>query len=277
MGVMLPEGMNPPLAIVKHNVLLVHGTQEAIKLVREILAYFDKPAKQVEIATKFVEVDAIQDKPFAIDWFVSSGGAEWYNLGFAPGEGIQVARFRRGTFEKELRSLLAEGHAQIINEPFVTTPNNIPAQVCFSTELPYFYATITYNQHGQRTVEYESDTVSLSRSLIVTARILADDTIVLDLEPEIDDQFGTVVGPDGTILPIVSTQTAYVQGVRVPDGDTIVIGGLVRRHKTPGLKGASGEEMPIIGEKFLSKLAEQPNKELLIFVTPRIIREVPRE
>ncbi len=82
-------------------------------------------------------------------------------------------------------------------------------------------------------------------------------------------------GPDGTALPIVSTQTAYTQ-VRVPDGDTIVVGGLVRRAETrarsdapqPGTAAEESEEPPA---------AVLRDTELLIFVTPRIIREVPRE
>jgi len=277
MGIMLPEGMMPPVALMQQNVLLVHGTQEAIDKFREILAIFDKPAKQVEIAAKFIEIETTQDKAFGIDWFVSNGATEFFNLGFAPGEGISVARFRRGRFEAELRTLISEGRAQVINEPRVTTQNNMPAEVNFSTEIPYFYATITYNQFGQREVDYESDTVSVMQALYVTPRISEDDSIVLDLQPEIDDQVGTVVGPNGETLPIISTQTAYTQ-VRVPDGDTLVIGGMIRRNETHNIrKTPLLSEIPIIGDLFKSKKTAIRNSELLIFVTPRIIREIPRQ
>jgi len=257
--------------------LLVHGTQDAIDKFREILAFFDKPTKQVEIEARFVEVQTSKDKAFGIDWFVANGSAEFFNLGFAPGEGTSVARFRRGRFEAELRTLLSEGRAELINAPRVTAQNNMEASVDFSTEIPYFYATVSYNEFGQRTVDFQTETVSVTQSLYVTPRILEDDTVVLMLEPEIDDQVGTVVGPNGEVLPIVSTQTAYTQ-VRVADGDTIVIGGFTRTNedvnirKTPLLSS-----LPVIGNLFRSRTVSRRKSELLIFVTPTIIREIPRE
>ncbi len=82
-------------------------------------------------------------------------------------------------------------------------------------------------------------------------------------------------GPDGTVLPIVSTQTAYTQ-VRVPDGDTIVIGGLVRRAESPTPTETAPPETAA-EESEEAQAAARGDTELLIFVTPRIIREVPRE
>jgi len=276
-GVSLPEGMEPPLAILDQNVLLVHGTQEAIDKFREILAFFDKPVKQVEIEARFVEVQTTKDKAFGIDWFVANGSAEFFNLGFAPGTGINVARFRRGRFEAELRTLLSQDRAELLNAPRVTAQNNMQASVNFTTEIPYFYATITYNEFGQRTVDFETETVSVSQSLFVTPRILEDDSVVLMLEPEIDDQVGTVVGPNGEQLPIVSTQSVQTQ-VRVADGQTLVMGGMTRTNETVNIrKTPLLHSLPIIGNLFRSRTTSQRRSELLIFVTPTIIREIPRQ
>jgi len=273
----LPEGMEPPLAILDQNVLLVRGTQEAIDKFREILSIFDKPTKQVKIETRFVEVQTSKDKAFGIDWFVANGAAEFFNLGFAPGTGMNVARFRRGRFEAELRTLLSEGRAELVNAPQVTAQNNMEASVDFTTEIPYFYATTTYDEFGNREVNFEIDSISVTQSLYVTPRILGDDSVVLRLEPQIDDQSGTVVSPDGTVLPIVSTQAAYSE-VRVHDGETIVMGGFTRINddinirKTPLLSS-----LPIIGNLFRSRTVSKRRSELLIFVTPTIIRDIPRQ
>ena len=269
--------MEPPLAILDLNVLLVHGTQEAIDEFRELLAFFDKPTKQVEIETRFVEVQTSRDKAFGIDWFVANGSAELFNLGFAPGTGTSVARFRRGRFEAELRTLLSEGRAELINAPRVTAQNNRQATVQFTTEIPYFFATTTYDEFGNREITHEIASVFVAQSLYVTPRILADDSVELLLEPTIDDQVGTVVGPNGEVLPIVSSQSAYTQ-VRVHDGETIVIGGFTRINedinirKTPLL-----HSLPIIGKLFESRTVSKRRSELLIFVTPTIIRDIPRQ
>jgi len=63
--------------------------------------------------------------------------------------------------------------------------------------------------------------------------------------------------------------------VLVPDGDTVVIAGLVRRSKIVAPKGKPEADIPVVGELFKSRLEAQPDKELLIFVTPRIIGEIP--
>jgi len=273
----LPEGMQPPLAVLDQNVLLVHGTQEAIDKFREILSIFDKPTKQVEIETRFVEVQTSKDRAFGIDWFVANGSAEFFNLGMAPGVGINVVRFRRGRFEAELRTLLSDSRVELVNAPRVTAQNNMQASVDFTTEIPYFYARTTYDEFGNRTVSFEVDSVSVTQSLYVTPRILADDSVTLELEPQIDDQSGTVVGPDGEVFPIVSTQSAYSR-VRVHDGETIVMGGFNRVNedinirKTPLLSS-----LPIIGNLFRSRTVSKRRSELLIFVTPHIIRDIPRE
>jgi len=106
-------------------------------------------------------------------------------------------------------------------------------------------------------------------------RINADDTITIELYPILEDQVGEVVGPNGETMPIIVSQEVSTT-VTVADGDTIVLGGLIRKNEaytfqnTPLLS-----KLPVIGKLFRSKRARSSNSELLIFVTPRIIREVP--
>ncbi len=273
---LLPEGMQPPMAYMPLNALLVMGRQDAIDKFREILSLLDQPAKQVEIHTKFLEVQTTEDTAFGIDWWVANGSMEVFNLGFAPAIGASnVVRWKRGDFQTELRTLLESSRAKVINEPFVTAQNNLSAQIDFSTDIPYFTATITYNQFGQREVDYQDSTVSVSHSLYVTPRINVDDTVTMDLQPWIQDQVGFVEGPNGVQLPIVSSQTVYTQ-VRVADGETVVLGGMIRKNDTlTGRKTPLLHKIPIIGSLFRSRTSQRRSSELLIFVTPKIVREVP--
>jgi len=274
---MLPAGMYPPMAYMPLNQLLVQGTQEAIDQFREILSMLDQRAKQVEIACKFVEVEVTKDNAFGIDWSVANGALEVFNLGFAPGVATNnVVRWQRGRFETELRVLLQDSRAQVINEPRITTENNMEGYITFDTVIPYFSASITYNQFGQRTVEYNNDQVTVSHSLDVLPRINGDDTISLELTPNISDVVGSVQSPDGTSLPITSNQ--YVSAkVTVADGETLVIGGIIRKNDTyTGRQTPLLYKLPIIGGLFRSRTQASRSSELLIFVTPRIVREVPR-
>ena len=122
---LLPGDMSPPIAFMPENALLVQGTQEEIDEFREILMMLDVKVKQVEIATKFIEVQTTDDQSLGIDWSISNGSLEFFNQGLAPGEAVNnVVRFARGRFEAQLAALRANGRATVINEPHVITMNN---------------------------------------------------------------------------------------------------------------------------------------------------------
>jgi len=151
-------------------------------------ALIEQAGPLIQIEARFVEVEVKEDSAFGIDQFVANGAAEFSNPGFAPGRGINVALFRRGRFESELRALLTEGRAELVNAPRVTTRNNQPATVSFTREIPYFYATVSYDEHGNRTEERHEETVFSRDSFKVTPRILEDNSIILDLEVETQER-----------------------------------------------------------------------------------------
>lgn len=277
LGDMLPGDMEPPTAFLDQNALIVRGTQAEIDEFTELVKMLDVKSRQVEISTKFISVQTTGAEAFGIDWSVSNGSLEFWNLGFAPSEAVNNAvRYSRGRFSATLAALQSSGRAMVINEPRVTCPNNQYAEVNFYTTIPYFTATTEYNQFGQRiNTEVESDFIDVENSLYVMPRINADDSVTMYLEPELQDNVGEVEGPNGETIPIITTQ--YVSTtVTVPDGDTIVMGGLIRKsesftfQETPLLA-----QLPVIGKLFRSKSANTSNSELLIFVTPRIIRDIP--
>jgi len=276
---MLPGEMEPPVAFLPLNALLVRGTQSEIDQFTELVEKLDVRTKQVEIATKFVDVQTTAQNALGIDWSIANGALEFWNLGFAPAEAVNsVIRYSRGRFQGMLAALQSDGRATVVNEPHVTCPNNSYAEVNFYTSIPYFIATTEYNQFGQRIAsEVDVEYIDVENSLYVMPRINADDSITVFLEPELEDNVGEVIGPNGEAIPIITTQFVSTQ-VTVPDGDTIVMGGLIRKdvsfsyQKTPLL-----HKLPIIGKLFESKHARTSNSELLIFVTPRIIRDVPAQ
>jgi type II secretory pathway component GspD/PulD (secretin) len=274
----LPEDMEPPVAFMPQNALLVAGTQEDVDKFREILDLLDKPAKQVEIAAKFIEVQTTNDNALGIDWSLSNGTLEFFNQGFAPGEAVNnVVRYASGRFEAQLNALLSSGRATVINEPHVVTMNNQFAEINFLTTIPYFSAQVSYNQFGNREVDFTSDFIDVENSLWVVPRINADDSITVYMEPTLDDTVGEVEGPNGERIPIVTSQYVSTQ-VRVGDGETIVLGGLIRKDESSTLRETPLlSRIPIIGKLFRAKRLNKRNSELLVFVTPRIVRDIPAQ
>jgi len=258
--------------------LLVQGSQEDIDRFKEILDLLDKPSKQVEISAKFVNVQTTSQNALGIDWSISNGSLEIFNQGFAPAEAVNnVIRYSHGRFTTQLNALISTGRATVINEPHIVTQNNQFAEIDFTTTIPYFSATISYNQYGTREVDFEEDEVDVTNSLWVVPRINADDSVTVYLEPELDDQVGEVEGPNGEVIPIVTEQYLSTT-VRVGDGETIVLGGLIRKNESSTSKQTPLlSRIPILGPLFRSKNQSKDNEELLVFVTPRIIRDVPKQ
>ncbi|MCE5237268.1 hypothetical protein LLH23_02105 [bacterium] len=278
LGSMLPGEMEPPIAFLPQNALLVQGSQEDIDRFKEILDLLDKPSKQVEISAKFVNVQTTSQNALGIDWSISNGSLEIFNQGFAPAEAVNnVIRYTHGRFTTQLNALITSGRATVINEPHIVTQNNQFAEIDFTTTIPYFSATISYNQYGTREVDFEEDEVDVTNALWVVPRINADDSVTVYLEPELDDQIGEVEGPNGEVIPIVTEQYLSTT-VRVGDGETIVLGGLIRKNESSTSKQTPLlSRIPILGPLFRSKNQTKDNEELLVFVTPRIIRDVPKQ
>lgn len=274
---LLPGEMEPPTAFLDQNALIVKGTQDEIDRFTEIINLLDVKTREVEISAKFVNVQTTGQDALGIDWTVSNGALEFWNLGFAPATAVNnVVRYSRGRFQATLAALVQNGRATVVNEPRVTCPNNQFAEVNFYTSIPYFVATSEYNQFGQRVAtEVDIEEAYVENSLYVMPRINADDTVTLYLEPLLEDQIGEVVGPDGQAVPIITSQFVSTT-VTVPDGDTVVMGGLIRKDESTNYNHTPLlSKLPIIGPLFRSKTFRQSNSELLIFVSPRIVRDIP--
>lgn len=275
-GSMRPPGVDTVIAFMPQNALLVSGEPAAIDRLRELLTLLDQPAKQVEIATKFLEVELTDEHAQGIDWWVSNGSLEFFQLGFAPGEAVNnLVRWSRGKFSATLGVTNSRNRGTVINEPHIVAQNNMPAIIDFSTTLYYTTATVTYNEFGQRTVDYTTEPIDVAQTLEVTPRINADDTVTMYLTPNMSDQVGTYVGPLGENNPIISDQYVETQ-VTVADGETVVLGGLIRKQKQLNNKNTPLlSEIPFIGRLFQSRRYSDQSSELLIFVTPRIVRDIP--
>ncbi len=284
------EFMQPPIAYMPQNALIVQGLPDEIDQVKEMVSQLDVVAKQVEISVKFVQVTINATKSFGIDWTVTDSQLEFFNLGFAPASAVNnVVRFSKGRFTATLAAALSDGRATVMAEPIVTTQNNLQAEIDFYTEIPYFSATVTYNEFGNRTVDYSTgggtggangggNMIYLNNSLTVTPRINGDDSITMECYPEIDQQVGTVTGPNGESMPITSNWYIYVPQVTVADGETLALGGMINKTEDENYRSTPLlSEIPILGELFRSKTKTISNSEVLIFVTPRIVRTIPRE
>jgi type IV pilus assembly protein PilQ len=168
----------------------------------------------------------------------------------------------------ELSALQAEGNGRIVSTPRVITANNIEARIEQGVEIPYQESASS----GATTTQFKEAVLSLT----VTPQITPDDRIIMDLLVTKDSVGEVVPSATGGFVPSIDTRSVDTQ-VLVDDGETVVLGGIyeVENRDTFSKVPVLGD-IPGLGYLFRSRSSVDNNAELLIFVTPRILREGAR-
>lgn len=173
-------------------------------------------------------------------------------------------------------ALRQQGTVEIISKPRIRALNNQTALIKVGTETPFFAQSSTFLQSAGGTTQTQGDQimmVTVGAILAITPQISDDGLISLDISPVLTSLVGTERSPSGTATaPILDTKQASTM-VRVPSGATVVLGGLIQterarnKRKVPLLG-----DIPGVGLLFTGHYDAKRKKELVIFLTPRLIQ-----
>jgi type IV pilus assembly protein PilQ len=160
----------------------------------------------------------------------------------------------------EISALQSDGKGKIISNPRVITADNVEAIIEQGTEIPYQQATSS----GATSISFRKATLSLK----VKPQVTPDDNVIMVLEVHKDS-----VGTQTTAGPSIDTKQVNTQ-VLVENGGTVGIGGIFTQteQKTINKVPLLGD-IPIVGSLFKNELNTNDRNELLIFITPRILRD----
>jgi type IV pilus assembly protein PilQ len=166
----------------------------------------------------------------------------------------------------ELSALEADNRGKVVSSPRVITADKKRAVISQGTEIPYLTAAAS----GATTVSFKPATLELA----VTPRITPDDRIIMDLEVK-KDSVGALIpsGTAGGTIPSIDTKKVSTQ-VLVDNGDTIVLGGIFEQTtRTTVDKVPFLGDLPLVGYMFKRTVKQDDKTELLIFVTPKIVKD----
>ena len=272
------------------NTLLIRDTAKSIEDIKRMISVLDVSVRQVVIEARMVTVKDDMNEELGIRWGATNTDGEGtvsgtiagvdtarggtvpsitdrlnVNLPVASPAGtiaFQVARLANGTIlDLELSALERENKGEIIASPRITTANQKEAYIEQGVELPYQEAASS----GATATQFKKAVLSLK----VTPHITPDDKVILDLIVTQD----TVSSISSGSAPAIDTQRIATQ-VLVNNGETIVLGGIYQQSivstisKVPLLG-----DIPYLGLLFRTSSQLNEKKELLIFVTPRIVTE----
>ncbi len=295
------------------NTLLVQDTAENLTAIRNMVATLDIPVRQVLIESRIVIVaddfsrdlgvragftrvsDDVKDlmaisgsaqatdsimgsaldnlansgQPFPVE--VPFGPAfERYNVNMPVANpagriALSILDFDDFLIDLELSAAQNEGRGEIKSTPRVITANQREAIIEQGVEIPYQESASS----GATTTQFKKAVLSLK----VTPQITPDDRVILDLVVTKDSVGQLVPSATGGFVPSIDTRNIQTQ-VLVKDGQTVVLGGIMETERRDTVKKVPGlGDVPVLGGLFRTKGKVNNRDELLIFVTPKILRE----
>jgi type IV pilus assembly protein PilQ len=270
------------------NSLIVKDTAEVIERMKKIVELLDAQTPQVLIESKIVEVSERYSKEigldqglgFGYDPFSASALAGTNNGSFsfstAPTStaslfGLSIKRFNKLiNLDFQLKLMESESKGKIISSPKVITKNNVAANIT-QDESTYFLDTntTTGTTGVTTTTAWKAQTSRLE--LAVTPQVTNEGSISLEVEVKKDSLTPTsqLGAPQDEVKRVVKTQ------VLVDNGATVVIGGIYSYSQSENHSGIPFlKDVPLIGWLFRTKYNPASiKKELIIFLTPRIINQ----
>lgn len=259
--------------------LMITASRDKMDIIREYFVRINTPLPQVLIEAQIVALDDGFEKSAGINWKFGGSyqgpikptakplGVPDPAVGGTvvdPTEGFEFGQWNLSNLVATLELAQAQNKGKILSQPKLMTLSGNEARIHIGTRYPYKSST-TLNQSGgtAENVQY----VDVGILLNVTPQVnTKSGTIVMKLSPEVSD----VVGFRNDAPIITSRQTDTI--VEVADGETVVIGGLLRDED---LKSKSGvpilREIPVIGEFFRYSNKSRNKTNLVIMITPRVV------
>ena len=259
----------------KNNQIIITDTADKIAKAEEIAVQIDKVTSQVIIEARVVEVNENYTKELGFSWnlgvgpvSVNNGGAAWtssvaMNYPAATNNGLGLSYTKIAgtpfTLDAALTALETNGNGKILSAPKILTLNNKKAKIKQGQEIGY----LERDSAGGSSVKFKDVDLLLE----VTPHVTPDNRISLTIMIQKNDVTGFVDG-----VPVISTNEAETQ-LLVNDGDTIVIGGIIKASSSNEKNGFPGlYQMPLVGWMFGRRLEKVDNNELLIFMNPKIVQ-----
>jgi general secretion pathway protein D len=262
----------------KTNTLLLTGPSQSFTMVESIIAQLDRRTPQVFIQVAIVDVTLDDSTKFGVEW---NWANDPHNANNAPTKqdvktGFGLADEKLGlkysvisdNLQSLLHALTTRSNVRVYSTPSITTADNVPATISIGQDVPFVSSSEeTSNGNLRQAVEFKNVSIALN----VTPHVsLSSGLISLDVHQTINELMGREVEMNA---PIIANREAKTT-VMVNDGQTIVIGGIIKENSEKVTSGVPFlSKLPLIGEMFKSRTRKGAQSELMVFLTPRILRD----
>jgi type IV pilus secretin PilQ/predicted competence protein len=307
----LSSGEAPQVDVRTNTIFFREGKTNADKVMR-FLESIDSPTKQVMIEARLVEVTANPQQSYGINWGGVTGSASTpmtvkyggSNLATtagtspltAPTSGVfqlndivksaanvsslansvagQTSILSIQQMSLTMRLLNEDADAEFLANPRIVAANNEKATIKITRNQPV--PQLNFNEQTAQAVFGGFQDKEFGNTLVVTPQINKDQFVTLRVQPEISNKVGdsTFTFSGATVASPIIDKRTFDSNVLIKSGDTLAIGGLLQDEITKaGTKVPVVGDIPLFGKIFQSKQNARTKRNLLVFVTPTIIKQ----
>ncbi len=251
------------------NLMVVRDTPEVVRVVERLIESLDLPESEVMLEVEIMEVSSNTVRELGLSWPTTAA----YGI---PGAGVTTPiptgtdGLRAYVLNPLARATLtgSSGTANLLANPKIRARNHEKAKVQIGQKLPVFSTTATANVGTTSSVTY----LDVGLKLEVEPSIQLDGDVIMKVVLEVSSNNGEVKSSDGTTAYLIGNRVTSTS-LRLKDGETQVLSGLIQnddRRNAAGIPGLS--EVQGLGVLFGTRKSDQQKTEIVMLITPRIVR-----
>lgn len=260
------------------NALLLRDTAEALKETVRWIRALDLPLEQIELSAHIVTISQEHLQELGVKWGGQAGDAAVTDLLHHPrldiplavstpgiSVGMALARIGGQLLDLELSALEQENQIEIIASPRLFTSHQQTASIKQGTEIPY---EVSAGNSGATSIEFKEAVLGME----VTPTVSGNGRIQLKIHIS-QNMPGRSIRTGSSDILSIDKQEIETQ-VTVSDGQTLALGGIFQQQRSRGEnKVPLLGNVPLIGGLFRQQSEQRKKRELVIFITPRLVRE----
>lgn len=261
----------------KLNMLIVRDSPEAIKLVEKLIALHDQPEPEVMLEVEILEVKRTRLQELGIAWpdtvtltpLPATAGGTLTLRGL---RNIDRDTIGVGVGSVSLNAKLLDSDANILANPRIRARNHEKAKILIGERVPNITTTATSTGFVSESINY----VDVGLKLDVEPTIYLDNDVAIKVSLEVSNIVSQLQTKSGSVAYQIGTRTASTV-LRLKDGETQVLAGLINdEDRSSGNKVPGLGEIPVVGRLFGSTTDNSQKTEIVLSITPRIIRNIQR-
>jgi type IV pilus assembly protein PilQ len=270
----VPQAEGDMLIDERTNSIIVSAAPILLEKIDALIAAWDTMIPQVLIEAKILQITLEKNRLLGVDWQIQNPSKHSLTFGATnlpiPTGVPYVDAFKIGVlnvddYEATIKALEQSNDANLISSPRIVTLDNKEAKILIGSSEPY--DVFKYDENGTVTGK-EIKFVEVGIKLVVTPKIAQDGFITLTIHPEVSSPR---TGTASDALAVDTTEADTIMTIK--DGNTVVLGGLIKDDKETNVsKIPILGDIPILKYLFRSTYTATTKKEIIIFITPKIIQ-----